>query len=555
MTARTGPDTKLRVAHFAAAARRFVPVLLILLSVSGCEKNLFQAPPRGGTADVPPAPVTDSVLTLVAQIPYGTLVQAAQSKIPQSVPVQGDGHIGCVGIPHINPGRLGHHTECKWIGVRVCVEVPDVTAPSIGTTNQCADYHWHADIKTDGPLVVAQAGNGVHVEQPLFVRGQAGVGGDLAKLLSLSGKNFEARLVPGLDLQLDMNDKWCPVLAGTPTGRWVSSASVEVVGKNCLGFDFGNLGHPQVCAGPINLGLADVLNGQINDHRSKIQDAIAKALPCDAIRSKVEAQWHAISIKIDRADSTPVYLNIVPTAASFSGLVGEAQGMKMTVRVAAKTSLAAEPVPTQILSLPPLGKTSADRSQADITLQATAPYGLLLAELSKNLKGRDFQQQTPAGAIDVKVDDVDLYPSAGSVVIGLKVQAKLPGKFLNTTGWVYLSGLPRVEKTGTAISIDELHFATVLDNAFWKAAQSLFETQILADLEAHSKVDLNKQINDASDEILKAVHNTNVPGLKISADTPSIELLDITVGPKNLIASARLKMNFDMALSADLVGQ
>ncbi|TGV62239.1 DUF4403 family protein, partial [Mesorhizobium sp. M00.F.Ca.ET.158.01.1.1] len=93
-------------------------------------------------------------------------------------------------------------------------------------------------------------------------------------------------------------------------------------------------------------------------------------------------------------------------------------------------------------------------------------YGLLLAELSKNLKGRDFQQQTPAGAIDVKIDDVDLYPSAGSVVVGLKVRAKLPGKFLNTTGWVYLSGLPRVERTGTAISISELHFATVLDNAF-----------------------------------------------------------------------------------------
>ncbi|MDX8496606.1 hypothetical protein RFN29_34455 [Mesorhizobium sp. VK22B] len=54
---------------------------------------------------------------------------------------------------------------------------------------------------------------------------------------------------------------------------------------------------------------------------------------------------------------------------------------------------------------------------------------------------------------------------------------------------------------------------------------------------------------------MKAVHNTNVPGWKISADTPSIELLDITVGAKNLIASARLKMNFDMALSADLVGQ
>ncbi|MGX5806250.1 DUF4403 family protein, partial [Bradyrhizobium sp. Arg314] len=416
MTALTGPDTRLRVAHFAAAARRFVPVLLILLGVSGCEENLFQAPPHGGTADVPPAPVTDSVLTLVAQIPYGTLVQAAQSKIPQSVPVQGDGHIGCVGVPQINGGHVGHHTECKWIGIRVCAEVPDITAPSLEFKDQCADYHWHADIKTDGPLVVAQAGNGVHVEQPLFVRGQAGVGGDLAKVLSLSGKNFEARLVPGLDLQLDMNDKWCPVLSGTPTGRWVSSASVEVVGKNCQGFDFGDLGHPQVCAGPINLGLADVLNGQINDHRSNIQDAIAKALPCDALRSKVEAQWHAISIKIDRADSTPVYLNIVPTGASFSGLVGEAQGMKMTVRVAAKTSLAAEPVATQSQPLPPLGKTSADRSQADITLQATAPYGLLLAELSKNLKGRDFRQQTPAGAIDVKVDDVDLYPSAGSVV-------------------------------------------------------------------------------------------------------------------------------------------
>ncbi|WP_143748892.1 hypothetical protein [Mesorhizobium sophorae] len=75
MASRTRPGMKLRVAHFAVATRRFVPVLLILLSVSGCEKNLFQAPPHGGTADVPPAPTSDSVLTLVAQIPYETLEQ------------------------------------------------------------------------------------------------------------------------------------------------------------------------------------------------------------------------------------------------------------------------------------------------------------------------------------------------------------------------------------------------------------------------------------------------------------------------------------------------
>jgi hypothetical protein len=44
-------------------------------------------------------------------------------------------------------------------------------------------------------------------------------------------------------------------------------------GRNCVGIDLGALGHPELCAGPANLGLADALNGEFDKHRDDLQRA------------------------------------------------------------------------------------------------------------------------------------------------------------------------------------------------------------------------------------------------------------------------------------------
>ncbi|MET4279344.1 MULTISPECIES: DUF4403 family protein [unclassified Bradyrhizobium] len=544
--------------------RLSIQILLSLCSIvlAGCgDKTLFQAPPHGGDT-LPPPTVSDSKLTLVATIPYSALVHAAEAKIPASVPIGGDGHVACLDLPYVNPGHVGSHRACTQVpyvdfrgaGMQEqCINVPDITGPSIGMKNQCADYHWNADINKDGPVRIANSGTDLHVEQNIHVTGKAGLGGDLAGALSLSGKNFDSKVKASMNLSVDLDNRWCPQIKVTPIGRWVDSASVEVAGKNCVGFDLGALGHPEVCAGPVNLGLADALNNEFDRHRDDIQRSAQSILPCDTLRAKVEEHWHPFSIKIDRSGAAPLFLNIEPKSAGFSGLIAEQNSLRMVVRVDAKTVVGASEIAQAASVLPQLEKVAAKEGTFDINLQAVAPYEFLKNELATQLKGKTFEQESSSSRIEVRIDDLDLYPSNGSLAVGLKVNAKLPGRWLNTAGWVYISGKPTPTEDGKAITVEGINFATVVDNEFWSVAQTLFETQILSSLKEHSKIDLSKQIDAAASEVTGAIAKANVPGLKISATPSLIKLSSVAMATDSLIATARLSMNADVELTDALL--
>jgi hypothetical protein len=122
-------------------------------------------------------------------------------------------------------------------------------------------------------LRISKSSAGLRVEQGIHVTGKAGLRGDLANVLSLPGKNVDVRVATALNLSAGLDKQWCPVVNAAPLGRWVNSASVEIIGRNCVGIDLGPLGHPKLCGGPVNLGLADVLNREFDKHRVDIENA------------------------------------------------------------------------------------------------------------------------------------------------------------------------------------------------------------------------------------------------------------------------------------------
>lgn len=546
--------------------RRAIPlpslVSALCIYLAACnDKPLFEAPPRGGDAAPPPA-VADSVITFVALLPYSTLAQAAEAKIPKSVPLEGHGHVACLDLPFVNPGHVGSHQECfnkpyvdfRGVGTeRVCVNVPDFVGPSIGTKNQCADYHWNADINKDGPVWIGKSGSDIQVRQNIHITGKVGLGGDLAGALSLSGKNFDVRVSSTMKVNAGLDSQWCPVIKAAPVGKWVDSASVEVVGRNCVGFDLGPLGHPELCAGPVNLGLADVLNSEFDKHRDEIQRAAQAVLPCDTLRSRLSPQWHALSISIERSGQPSLFLNIEPKAAGLSGLIAEDNAIKLVARLTATTVLSPSEIPTTPTALPPLGKASGDHGYLDVNLHAIAPYDFLRTELATSLKGKIFSQDIASGAITIRIEDVDLYPSNGSLVVGLKIEARTPGRWFNTAGWVYLSGKPMPVHDGKAISVDNIGFATVLDSAFWSVVQGLFETEILSALKDHSTFDLTAPIDTASSQITDAIAKADISGLKVTAGAPTIQLTGVHVAPDNLVLTTKLSMPFHSELTAALI--
>ena len=186
----------------------------------------------------------------------------------------------------------------------------------------CADYNWHADIARRDSSLRCAAIRYSHAHRAAssnqWSSGRRGVPCGFCRC-------------PARTLTRD----WCPnSMSGSPLAKTGAQQLTRPqlvgglrvrrwrwLGRNCVGFDLGPLGHPEVCAGPVNLGLTDVLSGQVDKHRDDLLKALQNALPCEALRSKVAEQWHPVALKIDQGAGLPLFLNIVPTAIGFSGTI------------------------------------------------------------------------------------------------------------------------------------------------------------------------------------------------------------------------------------------
>ncbi|MET4213881.1 hypothetical protein ABIB95_008734 [Bradyrhizobium sp. LA2.1] len=217
----------------------------------------------------------------------------------------------------------------------------------------------------------------------------------MAGLLSLHGKNIDVHATPRVSLSAILDKQWCPIITAQPIGSWVDDASVEVVGKNSLGIDLGPLGHPEICAGPINLGIANELNHEFDKHRDDLKKGAQSAVPCDSVKPEIESQWRPFSIKVERDKRPPLYLNIVPKSAAFSGLIPEDDRLRVAVRVGAQTVLKTAPIDTAVLPLPALDPLTADKGSLRINLRAVAPYDLLKQQLRQALADKIFRKDLP----------------------------------------------------------------------------------------------------------------------------------------------------------------
>jgi hypothetical protein len=110
------------------------------------------------------------------------------------------------------------------------------------------------------------------------------------------------------------------VVTVTPIGSWFNTADVEIIGKSWVGVDLGPLGHPQVCIGPKNVGIANILNQELDKRRGDLQSAAQSAIPCDAVKPRLASQWKSYAIPVSQPSLPVMYLNILPTSAAFPAL-------------------------------------------------------------------------------------------------------------------------------------------------------------------------------------------------------------------------------------------
>ena len=481
-------------------------------------------PARGGV-ETPQAAPSESKLTLVIRLPISLIKKAVAAQTQTPATFQGSNHLGCAQLPYVN-------------GLK------------IGTNTQCADFNWHATVSPAGDPTIARAGKAIHVELPLRIDGQGGISGDLARALSLSSKNFEVHARPSVDLGVAMTNQWCPKISATPTGQWISSAKVEAISRNCLGINLGPFGRREFCFGPMNVDLTDPANQAIAGQQEAIRQAAQNALACETVRHAVGPHWTAMALPMPEVAGQRFYLNVVPKAAAMSALVIEDDAVKLAFQVKAVTQISDVAKKADALALPNLGQMDAGSSNLSLHAKAIAPYEALTRVLAEKLKGKEFAQESQAGRVALSVDDVTVYPSGAALAIGVKIKAKLPGTLFDTLGWVYVLGRPTVDPSGANIKIEELRYATVLDNSVWNVISALFNEQILQNLQSHATLDIRPLILEASKNVTQTVNASVIPNLKLVAGTPTIAVESLLVGNDGFVVGTKLDLDFAMEVTS-----
>ncbi len=498
--------------------------LALCATLAGCASTpSFQAPTEGATIATGPA-TPDSHITLQADIPFSEISAAIAAHLPPQSPLSGNGNLTCARIPSLIPFDLkGKET--------------------------CAAYSWTATLTPEGPASITRQDDALRLEQPVRIDGRGGLSGDLAKLLALNSKPFSAHIAPGALARLSLDQNWCPQLSVTPTERWVTSASVEVIGKTCVDLNLGPFGKKPICVGPANLDLTGPANLALKSTQANLIKTLQAQTSCEKVRAPLQSVWKTAAIPLGQAMGQTAFLNITPVSAQVSQLLNEEDRVRVIANVTAKITVEPSPIPVQSLPLPALGRAVDQPGGVELNVQLLAPYAPMRAALKAALVGQSFQNL----AASAKVRDATLYASGDALVIGLQLDLKTPGKVLNDTGWIYLIGRPSVGPDGRSLSVLELKDAAVLNNKALKAALILLNGPILAEVRKQSQFDLSASLDKASDGVAQALASAHPPGLNVKAGRAQITLQSLSLSQAGVAAVAHVSMPLSVTVTRSVL--
>lgn len=363
----------------------------------------------------------------------------------------------------------------------------------------CLDADWSLNASRNGSIEVAKAGDGIAVNIPVQFSGKAGLSGDIANALSLSGKNFSGSFVAGISGKVVLDERFCPKIIN-PSAKfsWTTPASVELIGKSCVGVGHGL----ELCVGPWDLPIGNLLTPTI---QSKIDEQIAdinSKLPCDPVRAQLAKVWQKQSFPITADKLPPMFVSVTPRALSSPGIVAEDKGIRLIARLDADVGVSTQKGETGPAGEIPPNKPIADPAgRLSIALPLAADYPtinkLLNAQLKAQLAKTPIVTDTPAGKVKVDISEVEIYPSGDRLAVGAKFKADVPGRIFNAKGTVWLTTLPVPAADGRSLRLSDIKLTRAIDNELWSLLTAALNTQLVKALDENSKVDFGKDIDNA----------------------------------------------------------
>ncbi|WP_225677669.1 DUF4403 family protein [Bradyrhizobium hereditatis] len=229
--------------------------------------------------------------------------------------------------------------------------------------------------------------------------------------------------------------------------------------------------HPYLHVLGREFDLAPYVEPNIRTQLGRIRSrALAAARALD-LHGKAEAAWRHAFEPVKLAEDPPVWLQLTPQSAAFAGVRANAKILWGSLELAgsAETVIGQQPPAVTVTALPPLGTEVAEPGTFDVILPVRVSYD--------TLKDKVGQAIAALPAQDTSVREVQVYPSSGKLVIGLRI-AKSSDTDSSAGQWTYLSATPKVDTSAKTVNLGEIDLTTSSDDSQIRSAVRQLATQL-----------------------------------------------------------------------------
>lgn len=286
-------------------------------------------------------------------------------------------------------------------------------------------------VERSGPVSLYGRGDRVYGSVPIYgaIEGQ----GANRFTARIHGET-EASATVEAEARPQLNPDWSLDLNFSDGFRWSEPPVLHVMGRD---IPIANYAEPRI-------------REQLAHVRAR---ALAAARRLD-LHDKAARAWQHAFDPIALSDNPQVWLQLTPQGAAFAGVRAGGKVLRGSLELsgAAVTFIGQNPPAVAPTVLPPLGRDVSEPGAFDVVLPIRIGYDTLKGRLTQAIAAI-----APAGAMSVR--DIDVYPSSGKLVIGLRI-AKASEADPNAGRWVYLSGAVHADEGGHAVRLSDIAATT-----------------------------------------------------------------------------------------------
>lgn len=244
----------------------------------------------------------------------------------------------------------------------------------------------------------------------------------------------EASATVEAEARPQLNRDWSLDLNFSDGFRWSEPPVLHVMGRDI----------------PISKYAEPRIREQLAHVRVRALDAVRRL----DLHDKAARAWQHAFDPIALSDNPQIWLQLTPQSAAFAGVRADSKMLRGSLELSgsAVTFIGQTPPTVTPTPLASLGRDVSEPGVFDVILPIRIGYDTLKDKLTQAITAI-----APAGAMSIR--DVDVYPSSGKLVIGLRI-AKVSETAPDAGRWVYLSGSIQVDEGGHAVRLGDIAATT-----------------------------------------------------------------------------------------------